>query len=181
MSTALALQNSAARPEPLDPIELVDFTRLIAAEVRRGRYPFAFAGATRWHRRIYGDQRVDVWLISWLPTQATELHDHGGSSSAFAVVAGTLIESVLEPFGAVTDVLRDRRHRTGDSVGYGPRHIHDLRNTSDQPALSVHVYSRPLQRMNYYDLQGGVLVRIASVQTDGPKTPGPRAAARSAR
>lgn len=181
MSAALALQNRPASPEPLDPIQLVDFTRFIATEVRRGQYPFAFDEATRWHRRIYRDQRVDVWLISWLPTQTTELHDHGGSSGAFAVVAGTLTESVLEPFGAVTEVLSDRRHRTGDSVGFGPRHIHDVRNGAEEPALSVHVYSRPLQRMNYYDLQGGVLVRIASVQTDGPQTPGPRAAARAAR
>ncbi len=181
MSAATALQTQPAPRGPLDPIELVEFTRFVAAEVRRGQYPFSFDENTRWHRRIYRDGRVDVWLISWLPTQATELHDHGGSSGAFAVVAGTLTESVLEPFGAVTDILRDRRHRTGESIGFGPRHIHDVRNVGDEPALSVHAYSRPLQRMNYYDLQGGLLVRIASVQTDDPQTPGPRASARAAR
>jgi hypothetical membrane protein len=34
----------------------------------------------------------EVWVISWLPGQATGFHDHGGSAGAFAVVWGTLME-----------------------------------------------------------------------------------------
>jgi predicted metal-dependent enzyme (double-stranded beta helix superfamily) len=154
----------------LEVSQLVDYARFVAAGVTRGQYLFGFDAAGRWHQRIYRDRRVDVWLISWLPGQGTELHDHGGSSGAFAVITGTLTEAVLEPAGGFSDVLRQRRHRAGEAVGFDGRHIHDVRNTDDQPALSVHVYSRPLTRMNYYDLNGGLLVRVASVQTDDPET-----------
>jgi hypothetical protein len=34
----------------------------------------------RWFTRIHGDGELDVWLISWVPGRATELHDHGGSA-----------------------------------------------------------------------------------------------------
>ncbi|EUA29867.1 cysteine dioxygenase type I family protein [Mycobacterium xenopi 4042] len=33
----------------------------------------------RWFSRIHGDDEIDIWLISWVPGHATELHDHGGS------------------------------------------------------------------------------------------------------
>src|SRR5258707_8277105 len=41
----------------------------------------------RWFTRIHGDDELDVWLISWVPGHATELHDHGGSLGALSVVS----------------------------------------------------------------------------------------------
>ena len=46
----------------------------------------------RWYERIHLDDSHEVWVISWLPGQATGFHDHGGSAGAFAVVWGTLVE-----------------------------------------------------------------------------------------
>jgi quercetin dioxygenase-like cupin family protein len=122
----------------------------------------------RGQRRIYRDAHVDLWLVEWRPGQATELHDHGGSAGAFVVASGTLTEAVLEPADGLTDRLRERRRGTGDVVSFGPRHIHSLRNSGDEPAVTVHLYRSPLTRMNYYDLQAGILVRIASVAVDDP-------------
>src|SRR6201996_7491488 len=48
--------------------------------------------AGRWYERIHLDDSHEVWLISWLPGQATGFHDHGGSAGAFSVVLGTLTE-----------------------------------------------------------------------------------------
>jgi predicted metal-dependent enzyme (double-stranded beta helix superfamily) len=123
----------------------------------------------RGQRRIYRDSHVDLWLIEWLPGQATELYDHGGSAGALLVLSGTLTEAVLEPADGLTDRLCERRRGPGDAVSFGPRHIHSLRNLGDEPAVSLHVYRRPLTRMNYYDLQAGILVRIASVAVDDPE------------
>ena len=124
--------------------------------------------AGRRQRRVYRDSHVDLWLIEWLPGQATELHDHGGSAGVFVVVRGTLTEAVLEPADGLTDRLCERRRGPGDAVSFGPRYIHRLR-VHDEPAVSMHVYRRPLTRMNYYDLQAGILVRIASVAVDDPE------------
>jgi predicted metal-dependent enzyme (double-stranded beta helix superfamily) len=123
----------------------------------------------RGQRRVYRDSRIDLWLIEWQPGQATELHDHGGSAGAFVVVRGALTEAVLEAADGLTDRLRERRPGTGHVVSFGPRHIHTLRNPGDEPAVSVHLYRSRLTRMNYYDLQAGILVRIASVAVDDPE------------
>jgi len=102
----------------LNAIQLVEFTRFVADEVRSGRYPFVeFDEQARWHRRIYRDQRVDVWLISWLPDQGTQLHDHGGSSGSFTVISGVLAESVYVRSGRAAGTLREREHRAGEHAG----------------------------------------------------------------
>jgi hypothetical protein len=172
--TSAPLQSPApprpsARPAPaaLTPAQLVDYTRFIAAEVLAGRYPFIdYDAERRWHQRIYRDSRVDVWLISWLPTQGTALHDHGGSSGAFTVVSGTLTESL---YGARTGRLRTRQHRAGQSAGFGPRYVHDVGNTDVSAAVSVHAYSHPLTSMNYYEVQDRELVHLARLDTDDPE------------
>jgi hypothetical protein len=150
----------------IDPISLIEFTRFYADEVRCGKYPYVdYDESERWHQRIYRDQRVDVWLISWLPTQGTELHDHGGSAGSFTVLDGTLTEAVVNRQGR----LVDNRHASGESVGFGAHYVHDVRNLSDQPAVSVHAYSPPLTTMTYYDLADGKLEPIASVATVDPE------------
>ena len=158
-----------ARPEPLyfDVGALIEFSRFFADEVLAGRYPYIdYDAEKRWHQRIYRDQRMDVWLISWLPTQGTQLHDHGGSSGSFTVLSGELTETLVSRSGRIRDVPRS----TGASVGFGPRYIHDVRNASSAPAASVHVYSAPLSSMTYYDLQDGVLTSLATIETEDPET-----------
>jgi predicted metal-dependent enzyme (double-stranded beta helix superfamily) len=162
----------AGGPAPThDPIQLVECTRMVAARVLAGHYPFiSFDPDQRWHRRIHHDRNIDIWLISWLPSQGTELHDHGGSAGALTVVRGELAEACYVGHGERTGALHERRHPAGRSIGFGSRHIHDVRNLSDDPAVSVHAYSRPLALMNYYALSGrGRLRTVDSVTTTDPE------------
>jgi predicted metal-dependent enzyme (double-stranded beta helix superfamily) len=154
------------------PDQLVEFTTLFAAEVAAGQYPFVdFDERARWHQRIYRDPRIDIWLISWLPSQGTELHDHGGSSGAFTVLSGTLTEFVPSGYadGRVRVRVREAERAAGESVRFGRHYIHDVRNAGSEPAISVHAYSPPLQSMTYYDLAAGELAVTRTVSTDDPE------------
>jgi predicted metal-dependent enzyme (double-stranded beta helix superfamily) len=134
--------------------------------VRAGKYPYiGYSADERWHQRVYRDQRIDVWLISWLPTQGTHLHDHGGSSGALTVVSGSLTEAVY----SMASGLRDVERSAGRSVGFAGHYVHDVRNTAASPSVSVHVYSPPLTSMNFYDVVDGALVPLASMPTDDPE------------
>jgi Cysteine dioxygenase type I len=158
---------------PLTVGELVAFTQFLAREVRAGAHVVDFNADQRWHRRLYRDGRVDVWLISWLPEQGTQLHDHGGSAGSFTVVEGRLSEAVLVRRGRTAGTLRERRHQTGAAVGFDGRHVHDVRNLDQRPAVSVHAYSPPLTSMTFYDLEEGKLVPFAALDTNDPETPSP--------
>ena len=153
-------------PVRLSPRRLSEFTRFYAHELECGKYPYVeFDSHERWHQRIYRDPRIDIWLISWLPTQGTEFHDHGGSSGAFTVLSGELSEAVPSATG-----VRDRRRVSGSSVSFGARYIHDVRNLGVEPAVSVHAYSPPLTSMTYYDLAvTGAVVPIRTLFTDDPE------------
>ena len=158
-------------PAPfLDPVQLVEYTRFLAEEIRANRYPFIeFDPDVRWHRRLYRDQRVDVWLIGWSTSQGTELHDHGGSSGAFSVVSGELEEDRYVAHGPRAGTLQSRTLVADRSVGFDHRYVHDVRNVQLDPAVSVHAYSPPLTAMSYYDLEAGSLRRIATTITDDPE------------
>jgi hypothetical protein len=156
---------------PVPRRQLIEFTRFYAVEVSAGRYPYVrFDADERWHQRIYRDARMDIWLLSWLPTQGTELHDHGGSSGAFTVLSGALTEAVPSPAG-----IRDTARPEGASVGFGAHYIHDVRNLGPRPAVSVHAYSPPLTAMNFYDVADRSIVRVRSVATDQPEPALPNA------
>jgi predicted metal-dependent enzyme (double-stranded beta helix superfamily) len=148
---------------------LVEYTRFIADEVSSGRFSYVqYDEDERWHQRLYRDQRVDLWLISWLPSQGTQLHDHGGSSGAFTVLSGELSEAIYQPSSG--GALKDHGRSAGASVGFGSRYVHDVRNLSDNPAVSVHAYSPPLTTMTFYDVDdAGRLNTLTSLAADDPE------------
>jgi mannose-6-phosphate isomerase-like protein (cupin superfamily) len=111
----------------------------------------------RWYERLHQDADHEVWLISWLPGQATGFHDHGESAGAFAVVLGSLEER--EPG-------ETRTVEAGQSWEFGVDYVHDVRNASGAPAVSVHVYSPPLSTMRRYEQTGDGLVEVAVEQTE---------------
>ena len=77
---------------PLDVDELSALTRSLAAQPDLWQPLVRFQESGRWWTRLDAPPGVDVWLLTWLPSQGTELHDHGGSAAAFTIVAGTLTE-----------------------------------------------------------------------------------------
>lgn len=82
----------------------------------------------------------EVWLLSWLPGQHTDVHDHDGAEGAFTVVMGTLTEHVLRAEHWTSHAVE-----TGRSRVFGPRHTHRVGNDGLDPAVSLHVY-RPERR-----------------------------------
>jgi len=100
----------------------------------------------RWYERLCYGPDYDVWAISWMPGQSTGFHDHGGSSGAFYVVSGELEEHRPNQTPAVL--------AAGGTRVFGPQYLHDVRNASVAPAISVHVYSPPLRDMTHYVVDG---------------------------
>lgn len=144
----------------IDQSDLLAVARRHADPVR-WPVPLRFDRAQRWYARLAVASDHEVWALSWLPGQGTDLHDHGGSSGAFLVLAGTLTEETV-------GVGRLRPHRLAAGVGcrFGPRHVHVVSNRSGQPAVSVHVYRPSLRRMTRYRLADGRL-QVADVAEAG--------------
>ncbi|MGW0435976.1 cysteine dioxygenase [Micromonospora sp. NPDC003197] len=140
--------------------DLLAVARQHAADA--GRWPpVRFDPVDRWYTRIATTDAYEVWLLTWLPGQATDLHDHGGSAGAFVVAAGTLTEEIV-----TSGRLRPAELPAGDGRRFGPRHVHRVGNRTERPAISVHVYRPALVRMTSYYLLDGEL-RVAEVAEAG--------------
>ena len=143
-----------------EPSDLLDVAARWA-DPARWPVPLCFDRAERWYARLAADAEHEVWALSWLPGQGTDLHDHGGSSGAFLVVAGALTEETVSG-----GRLRPHRLAAGAGRRFGPRHVHVVTNRADQPAVSVHVYRPALRRMTRYRLAAGRLL-VAEVAEAG--------------
>jgi hypothetical protein len=174
--------------------DLLHATDQAADDVLSGRCdhllpPGGVPETERWFTRIHGDDELDVWLISWVPGHATELHDHGGSLGALTVLSGSLSE-----FRWDGRKLRRRRLDAGDQAGFPLGWVHDVvwapraiegaaplavngpRQAAAaapvEPTLSVHAYSPPLTAMSYYDVtERNTLRRQRTELTDKPEGP----------
>jgi predicted metal-dependent enzyme (double-stranded beta helix superfamily) len=142
----------------LKPAELAARAQIFADHPEEWLHRVRLSPDGRWYERVHLDEDHEVWLISWLPGQSTGFHDHGAASGAFTVVLGSLEEH---------GVTAGRTLASGESRQFGPGHVHDVRNTSTAPAVSVHVYSPPLATMRRYDLDAdGRLVELFTESAD---------------
>jgi rhodanese-related sulfurtransferase/mannose-6-phosphate isomerase-like protein (cupin superfamily) len=132
------------------PRELADIVERFASRLDEWIGRVRLRVDCRWYERLYQGPDYDVWVISWLPGQATGLHDHGASSGAFVVATGLLEEQ--------RPGERARVVRPGTSRAFGRGYTHDVRNASFAPAISIHAYSPPLTEMNEYELDGVRLI-----------------------
>ena len=126
----------ADRPELWEPLVRVDASR-------------------RRYELMYEDERMDAWVLSWMPGQATGYHDHYISGVGIAVAAGGVREDLMV-YGSEDVALH---LRTGDSRQGGPGYIHRVRHEDGQPAVTIHVYSPRLEWVGQYRLGDDGVVR----------------------
>ncbi|WP_354643149.1 cysteine dioxygenase [Kitasatospora camelliae] len=133
--TAVPAAASAPAGRPLSPDALGRIVRELAdrPEEWMGRVRLGYRD--RWYERLVAAGDHEVWLISWLPGQSTGFHDHGGSRGAFTVALGELEELSL---GGPGQGLLVRRIAAGEDRAFGAAYLHDVRNTSAGPAVTLH-------------------------------------------
>ena len=90
----------------------------------------------RRYELVYEDERMDAWVLSWMPGQGTGFHDHYISGVGIAVAAGGVREDLLVYHGEDVEL----HLRAGDSRRGGPGYIHRVRHESGEPAVTIHVY-----------------------------------------
>jgi predicted metal-dependent enzyme (double-stranded beta helix superfamily) len=110
----------------------------------------------RLYEELLSDDHLSAWLICWMNDHDTGFHDHDTSAGAVAVVGGRVHEERL----AIGRAPRNRAFAVGESFHFSPADIHRVRHAGSGPAVTLHAYSPPLQRMGAYVVaDDGVLAR----------------------
>jgi mannose-6-phosphate isomerase-like protein (cupin superfamily) len=149
----------------LDVEDLAAIVADLADDPARWQAKVRFGTDDRWWTRLYGDNVVDVWLLTWVQDTGTDLHDHGESAGAFAVVSGELEEVRPDAHGELAATTL----RGGDLRKIPRGSIHDVRSPTRFPAVSLHAYSPPLREMTFYevDRSGPRPTRTVSTHDEG--------------
>jgi predicted metal-dependent enzyme (double-stranded beta helix superfamily) len=152
------VSSSAASATPVAPARLAQIVRTVAQQPETWLGLVRYQSDRRWYQRLVLAAEHEVWLLSWLPGQHTGFHDHGNSTGAFAVAQGDLLERAApggrpEPSGRVLGA--------GSVRSFGAGYVHDVRNDSALPAISVHAYSPPLLAMRRYEVASGGVLQAA--------------------
>lgn len=158
-------------PPTLTVKGLSALTYAIAADPARWSPLIEFREEQRYWARLATPEPLrdsaDLWLLTWLPGQETEPHDHGFSAAAFRVLRGDLTEIRWSPDGS----RRERVLSAGSTQEVAPGVIHDVINRGPEPAVSIHAYSPRLSFMRYYrPAAGGRLQAARLVETDNPES-----------
>jgi predicted metal-dependent enzyme (double-stranded beta helix superfamily) len=143
---------------------LADAVTTVAGDPRLWRQHVHFDSGSRYWHRLATLPDADLWLLTWLPDQQTDLHDHGEATAAFTLVSGSLEEV------RISDGRRVSRSLAPGQVSWVPAGaVHDVGNRGNSPAISIHAYSPRLTQMTFWDLDDGSLRRVSTVLTDEPE------------
>ena len=141
------------------PVDLVQLATRLAAQTSLWKPLVAYDPVSRYYARLARESDFEAWLLTWVPGQGTEWHDHGGSAGAFITVRGVLTEEHAEvrPDGPPRIVPHSRDLTEGTLRPFGSKHVHKVTNQSLEPAVSLHVYAPSLVEMHVYERRGELL------------------------
>ena len=137
--------------------------------------PYLAFDARQYRRvRLFRDENWEGLLLCWLPGQSTAIHDHGGSVGISFVLSGSLTEERWMPDGDGRPLARagDCQVTRGAAAVEMLDTIHRVANRSDEPAVSLHVYSPPLTTLGAHDPDTGARWEVPVADSGGVQVGG---------
>ena len=163
-SDTARLRAIAASDRPLAPHECAERARLAAALIEPGRLDRSGTGEAV---LLWRDEHSEAWLNLWWQPRDTGYHDHAGSCVGVHVIEGRAWHEPL----TISKPPNAREHGPGESFWLPGEGIHRMDHQAG--AVTVHVYSPPIQTIGHYDLHDGQLRRTQHL----PHQPSPPSAA----
>ncbi|MBY0517322.1 MAG: cysteine dioxygenase family protein [Bacteriovoracaceae bacterium] len=110
------------------------------------KHPLALHERKR--ERLFTCDTYEIVLMHWGPGSSTVLHGHGGSDCFMKILSGSLIEKRFRPF---SNTLQEENFLAAGMDTYicDEESFHTLH--SEQEAVSLHIYSKPLAFLQVLD------------------------------
>lgn len=110
---------------------------------------------------IYKNKSVEVLILAWDSGQVTDIHNHLGHNCYWKVLNGNIVERTFE-WDETTKQLeyKEEKSLTEGDFGFDDNKtfFHQIINNSDEPAITLHIYSRPLETCSVFDSENKKLI-----------------------
>lgn len=105
---------------------------------------------------IHRDNNFEIMIICWAPKVSAPIHGHEGEKCWAKVLNGTLqICNYQEVSKKKREIQLTKKVLCDPGYLDGPADIHSVENLSEEFATSFHVYARPYDACDIYDLNSG--------------------------
>ena len=110
---------------------------------------------------IYKDSNFEVLLICWSAGQMAPIHGHEGEKCWFKILSGSL-EIYNYKIETIRPLKLKKMKKITASSGYldGPADIHSINNCYKNPVTTLHVYAKPYDSCDIYDLKTNKIQRL---------------------
>lgn len=125
--------------------------------------PYIFFSDARYTRNlIHKTPDFELLLLCWKPGQHSPVHAHEGEKCFMRVELGSLqfVDYKEEPPTSSTLVKKTTTRIGKEGYIDGPAEIHSVTNTTGHDALSLHLYARPFEQCDIYDLNTNQKMKI---------------------
>lgn len=121
--------------------------------------PSAFTPYAIWNQDYYSricihrTAEYELLLLCWEPGQSTAIHCHNSQECWMLLIEGALTECQFNrDIEKVEETLlsTDKRSHMNDDMGF-----HSIVNHSNQRAMTLHLYAKPIDRCRVYDEELG--------------------------
>ena len=110
---------------------------------------------------IYKNSNFEVLLICWSAGQMAPIHGHEGEKCWFKIISGSL-EIYNYKIETLKPLKLKKLEKITASSGYldGPADIHSINNCYKNPVTTLHVYAKPYDSCDIYDLKTNQIQRL---------------------
>ena len=109
---------------------------------------------------VYKDKDFEVLVVCWGPGQCAPIHGHEGEKCWARVESGNLHIGNYQMLSNSPLELNMINELSCDA-GYldGPADIHSVKNISEDFSTSLHIYAKPYDACDIYDVEKGIIER----------------------
>ena len=110
---------------------------------------------------VHKEREFEILVICWPAGQAAPIHGHEGEKCWARVQSGTLQICNYEQ-KSLNPLLLKRVEKVLGGPNYldGPADIHSVENPSNDSAISLHIYAKPFDSCDIYNLEYNRVERI---------------------
>ncbi|WP_255902890.1 cysteine dioxygenase [Vibrio campbellii] len=118
----------------------------------------SFDKETYSRQRLFKSEHCEVLILSWLNGQRSKIHDHLNTSCGVKILHGEATETVFEKAAnGHIFASQSTQYQEGNVTVSKDNDIHQISNlqADDEPLITLHVYSPPLDQFYTYQIESG--------------------------
>jgi cysteine dioxygenase len=142
-------------PEVSTSLESYQFT-----EMAREMYTF-FEDTFYTRNLVFRDKHFEILVLCWSPGQVAPVHGHEGEKCWARVESGKLQFCNYSIESESPLVVKMDEQLVGEAGHLdGPAEIHSVENIFDEPAMCLHIYAKPFDACDIYDIEKKTVDRV---------------------